>query len=321
MEQAANYCRKDGDFWEYGELPEDKEQGKRSDLDRVKEMMDDGASMQQVATTEFSAFVKFYRGFQKYQTLTTSERDFKTQVIVITGDPGTFKSYALSRLRGRYHVVRPTAKGSGCWYDGYEPHQHATIIYDDFTGGWMPYNNLLEICDRYGAQVQSKGGTLQFRPLVVGLTSNYPADTWYSGMDYAALERRIDLHFTHKRCDAPNDDLGLATGDIVVERLKGHIGFHPLHAYLEQCDGNLYKFKEEFQLELMETQPDIDTTGDFWATMLQEMEIPNPVDDPELSDDVPRPKLPPGLDEVQEISSDSEIDGESIDDSSPISSQ
>lgn len=324
MKQASDYCKKeDFDFFEMGELPPDKEQGKRSDLDRVKEMMDEGASMEHVAREEFSSFVKFYRGFQKYQTLTTSERDFKTQVVAITGDPGTFKSYSLSKLRGRYHVVRPTAKGNGCWYDGYEPNKHATVIYDDFTGGWMPYNNILEICDRYACQVQSKGGTLQFRPLVVGITSNYPADVWYPGMDFSALERRIDLHFTHHRCDAPDDARGLVAGDIVVTRVKGHIGFHPLHDYLEKCPNseNDYKFTEEFQHSIMDTQPDIDTSGDFWKTMFQEMELPDPESEPELSDDLSHH----GIDEVEEIDDDaividisdsSDLDGEAVDSNS-----
>lgn len=299
MKQASDYCKKDGDVFEMGELPPDKAQGKRSDLERVKSMMDSGAAMKDVAMAEFSAFVKYFRGFQKYQTLTTSKRSFKSQVIVITGDPGTFKSYSLSRLRGRYHVVRPTAKGQGCWYDGYEPGKDTTVVYDDFTGGWMPYHNLLELTDRYACLVQSKGGTIQFRPLVIGFTSNYGADQWYPGMDYAALERRIDQHYTHVRADADNDAKGIRKDDIIVTKLKGQIQNHPLYDCLKRIppppaglgpdqerEYEEYKLTKEFQDELADTQYSDETVDEFWKTMYRREDEPDEAMEPELSEDV-----------------------------------
>lgn len=330
MKQASDYCKKDGDVFELGELPPDKAQGKRSDLERVKSMMDAGASMKHVAMQEFPAFVKYFRGFQKYQTLTTSKRTFKSQVMVITGDPGTFKSYSLSRLRGRYHVVRPTAKGAGCWYDGYEPGQHVTVVYDDFTGGWMPYHNLLEITDRYACQVQSKGGTLQFRPLVIGFTSNYGSDQWYPGMDYAALERRIDQHFTHTRCDANNDAKGIRADDIVVTVLKGSVRHHPLFDCLRRVTplpGGLgpegerakeeYILDTQFQDELADTQYADETLDDFWQTMYRRMDTPDEEIEPELSEDMAINLISSDEDEVDE---DDELDGDSMDESDEESS-
>ena len=121
--------------------------------------------MKHVAKESFRTYVKFFRGLEKYRTLTTSKRHWKTKVMVITGDPGTFKSYSIGKLRGRYHVVRPNNKSAGCWFDGYEPDHHPTVVFDDFTGQWMPYHNLLELTDRYACQVPTKGGTSQFKPL------------------------------------------------------------------------------------------------------------------------------------------------------------
>ncbi len=323
--QAANYCKK-GDqshtewkkhgkegphfglnaiVFEYGEMPADKAQGKRSDLDRVKELIDDGATIKDIATTEFPAFVKFFRGIQKYQALTTAEREHKTRLIIITGTPGTFKSFGLSRMRRRYHVVKPTGNG-GCWYDGYDPVGHDCVILDDFNGSWMPYTNLLEITDRYACQVQTKGGTVQFTARAIGITSNTPADAWYANMDYAALERRTELHYTHVRCDAPSDAKGLAVNDILVTCIKGPIECHPLFDLLQKVSATEYKLDTDFQAEIAEMQGSPEDVQDAWNTIYEEYDVPNEVDEPELSDDMSKMSISSDDDELDsDESSDS----------------
>lgn len=287
--------------------------------------MDEGATMKDIAAEEFPAFVKFFRGFQKYQAIITPERDFKTRVIVITGDAGTFKSFGLSRMRSRYHVVKPTSSKAGCWYDGYDPVAHACVIFDDFSGNWMPYSNLLEIGDRYACQVQTKGGTVQFTARALGISSNYPCESWYPGMDYSALERRIELHFTHHRCDAPNDAKGLAVNDIVVTVIKGEIECHPLYSILQHIAGKEYKLDTAFQDEI----GDMDTVQarrDAWDVLYEAIDYPEPEEEPELSEDVdvydevPKPKLPLArklfADDVMSVSSDDEAYGDSDDEMS-----
>lgn len=248
-------------------------------------MLDEGAGLKDIAKDEFSAFVKYFRGFQRYQALTTDERDYKSKVLVITGDPGTFKSAAVSRLRNGYHVVRPTSKGQGCWYDGYEPGHHSTVIFDDFTGGWMPYHNVLELCDRYACQVQTKGGTAQFKPVAMGFTSNYPADQWYPGMDFAALERRIDLWFEHLRTDANDDARGLVPGDIVVRVKKGAAENHPMFEVLEQIGDKEWKLAKEIQDEIADTQLDPQVEADQWRILYGETAEPDGIDEVEMIDD------------------------------------
>ena len=60
--QAIAYCEKDGVFWEKGVRP--KGQGKRSDIEAATDILSNGGSLQEVAQSLPSVFVKFHRGLR-----------------------------------------------------------------------------------------------------------------------------------------------------------------------------------------------------------------------------------------------------------------
>jgi len=170
-------------------------QGKRNDILAVKERLDHGDDIWDIAADNehFSAVIKYHRGYALYKHARVEERDFKTLVVVLTGAPGTGKSRAAFNFDSAFVV--PASNGTQ-WMDGYDPQRHRCVVFDDFHAS-IPAHQLLRLCDEYPIQYPTKGGFVQFKPEVIVFTSNYRPVDWYDWpsikADYAAFERRIDI--------------------------------------------------------------------------------------------------------------------------------
>lgn len=66
--QAQNrvYCTKGGDFVEHGTPGA---QGTRNDLTESKDIIDRGGTLLDVAENNFGSFVRYHKGFEKYQSM------------------------------------------------------------------------------------------------------------------------------------------------------------------------------------------------------------------------------------------------------------
>lgn len=185
-QQNREYCTKEkgrlAGPWEKGVLPLP---GKRNDLDAVKDALLTDMPMSEILTEHFSVSCKHYRFWTHFRAVTTPERTWEMDVLVIVGPTGVGKSrQAVEEAPGAYR--KPPAS---LWWDGYD--RHANVIIDDYAGG-MPYHYMLNLLDRYGMLVETKGGHVQFVAKKIVITSNRHPRDWYSiDYPYAPLERRL----------------------------------------------------------------------------------------------------------------------------------
>lgn len=179
-QQAAEYCKKDGNFKEWGEIVK---QGQRRDLEEIKEMIDRGTSYEELWDTHFPSMVQYRKSFLEYCELkrSSSLRDMP-RVFVFWGPTGTGKTR-------RAHAVNPESTfvypGAG-WFDGYRGQQVA--IFDEFDGSDVPFSLWKRLCDRYKMLVPIKGGFTAWTPSVIIFTSNIePLSWWRSGFGNVLL--------------------------------------------------------------------------------------------------------------------------------------
>lgn len=186
--EAAQYCMKDGDYTEYGEL---SNQGKRNDLTYIKKEVTEKGRIKPILGDIWNLQqLKFAEGLLQYSD---ARRNGGNMVDVqwIWGPTGSGKTrYAVEyfeNLDEEYYVWK---KGQGKWFNGYDGEEN--VIFDDLRPGDFDYTELLGLLDRHPYRVQFKGGVREFMAKKIIITSSmHPTAFKILGEDNKQLLRRI----------------------------------------------------------------------------------------------------------------------------------
>lgn len=190
--EARDYCIKDGEFEERGELPQTpEEQGER---ERAR-----WASARASATSgkfdeiDDELYIKYQNSFKRMaredQRRPSDLCPRQTYGIWIHGPPRTGKSHYARTEFGQSLYL----KGLNKWWDGYEGEDNVLIdeVAPEHSGFMAPF--LKTWVDRWKFSAEFKGGRSVIRPQRIIVTSNYSIDECFSGVDLEALKSRFEV--------------------------------------------------------------------------------------------------------------------------------
>jgi len=186
------------EIWlEYGQK---KQQGKRSDLDAVTEMLQSGKRLRDIAEELPIQFIKYSKGIQSWLQVSDTPRskDEPLDVVVHYGPTGTGKTW---KAMEDFPELFKYSVTCGQWFDGYDGQEQ--VLIDEYRGQ-LPFAMLLQLLDVYPLQVQVKGGFKQWKPNKIIITSPVHPALWYKNLDkdhdglILQLQRRINAIYLFK---------------------------------------------------------------------------------------------------------------------------
>ena len=189
-EQAAEYCKKDGNFEELGICPIKKRLDAQTRIKRLRE----APLSELVDSGELSMFS--VSSIKKARIILAQENSEYTHDDVrgewYWGPPGTGKSRK-AREDNPGCFIKPQSK----WWDGYSG-QDAVLLDDLDTNVLGHYLKIW--ADRYSCSGEIKGGTVNLCHKKIIITSNYHPDSlWTEDNEMLeAIKRRFKItHFTN----------------------------------------------------------------------------------------------------------------------------
>lgn len=186
--EAITYCKKDGDWQEWGEKPITNKQRMTERWEQAYNLAKEG-KLEQI---EKCLLVRNYHAFKRIRQDNPDKPEELQDVCGLwyLGPTGSGKSHtARERFPNLYD--KPLNK----WWDGYR--HEGTVLLDDVgpkQAPWLSYY-LKRWADRYSFPAESKGTTHQIRPQRLVVTSQYTIRELYiEDLQLVdALERRFKV--------------------------------------------------------------------------------------------------------------------------------
>lgn len=197
--------RINGTQFENCELPEERGQGSRSDLDTIKELIDNGKTPREILEINPNNYLyEKYIG-EMYYNKRCSETPIKRDINVTihTGVAGSGKTNVLTKLDEQQIFIG--ADYSAALFDNYEAQD--TLFLDEFRGQ-IPYNQLLIVLDGYKMPIHARYFNKFALWNNVHITSVIPVEEWYNNDNIRdtleQLKRRITNITYHFMTDCNN---------------------------------------------------------------------------------------------------------------------
>lgn len=192
-EEASDYCKKDGDYFEKGTL---SKQGARKDLLKLKDEIMNGKKVTEICLEDPVKFHQYERTLNKIEDLRMRSvyRTEMTKGIWYYGKSGVGKSHkAFEGFTPETHYVYPYDNG---WWDGYA--QQNVVIINEFRGQeHMTYSKLLNLVDKWPVTVKRRNREpMPFTSKCVIITSDKRPDLCYEDIEGSAwdqFERRFEV--------------------------------------------------------------------------------------------------------------------------------
>lgn len=184
-QQAADYCKKEDDYEEFGSLKNN--QGKRTDLESACDDIKNGKTIAEVAVKHSPTFVKYVRGLNALALITQPKYTHGVERGVwFYGKPRTGKSSTARRMYPNAYI-----KSQNKWFDGYAG--ESAIILDDLDHGGSCLAHHIKIwTDLHSCTGETKGGTVCLQHRVFIITSNYTPRELFEGDGKTVDEDQIN---------------------------------------------------------------------------------------------------------------------------------
>lgn len=184
--QNQKYCTKENLLLEIGEP---LKQGKRSDIERAIDIVQETNSIREVISTVYNyQAVRHTELWLKYKE--TKRPVAPIQVIWIYGSSGSGKTSKVYKDNSSNEVFEPL---SFKWWEGYDAHK--TVLIDDFRVDYCSFAQLLRLLDIYPFRVEMKGGSRQIQFNKIYITAPQHPLEMYKHLKYeedlTQLTRRI----------------------------------------------------------------------------------------------------------------------------------
>lgn len=191
--EASDYCKKDGQFTEWGSLPEDGRRAGAQSTKRLWEQVRSAAQSGDYQSIPDEIYVRYVRNIHyiaDYQLSVNAPPNYTPDTLTglwIYGPPGIGKSHWVREYFKNIYI-----KEFNKWWDGYKGQKEVLLDDLDFTHKWIS-NHLKIWADRYAFRAEKKGSTLMLRPRWLIVTSNYSiGEIW---PDDATLQEAIKRRF------------------------------------------------------------------------------------------------------------------------------